>query len=115
MFLLVAAVGEAGIGYLEEEVLAGLVLAGDLPYPLPDLVGAFQPPRFRRCPDLLQILLGGGQQGLALAGARSAVTQSMPRACRRGNARTPPARPRPGESVRRAERRRRTAGSGHPW
>jgi hypothetical protein len=68
MFLLVAAVGEAGIGYLAEEVPAGLVLAGDLPYPLPDLVGAFQPPRFRRCPDLLQILLGGGQQGLALAG-----------------------------------------------
>src|ERR1019366_2886534 len=66
--LLVAVAGEARVGDLGDEVLGHLVLAGDLPGPLPDLPGALAPPGGCRYPDFLQVLFGGSQQRLALAG-----------------------------------------------
>ena len=60
--------GEAGAGDLGDEVLGHLVLADDLPSPLPDLRGVLEPPGSDGCRDLAQVLLGGSEQVLALSG-----------------------------------------------
>src|ERR1019366_8576785 len=115
--LLVAVAGEARVGDLGDEVLGHLVLAGDLPGPLPDLPGALAPPGGCRYPDFLQVLLGGSQQRLALAGpfggqdrvvaadqpiagARSEVIQSIPPSLRRSSIRVPVIIPRSPAMIR---------------